>query len=62
MTTNFDILMETVNTYRYSQGFYSRLGRALENADESELESVKNRLNALPQWNDTLDCVFYLET
>ena len=62
MKTNFEILLETVETFKYSQGFYSRMAEALENMSELSLKGVKDYYNSLPQWNDTLDCVLALES
>lgn len=59
--TNFEIFKSTVDTFANSQGFYSRLQRNLNQMNEKELEVLKSYLNAQPQWNDTLDCVLFLE-
>lgn len=59
--TNFEIFIETVNTLKTSQGFYSRINSRLREMDADALESLKNELNALPKWAGTLDCVLYLE-
>lgn len=59
--TNFDLFLETVETFRYSQGFYSRLARTIEEWSDDEREQAKEYFNKQPQWKDTLDCVFFLE-
>lgn len=59
--TNFDLFIDTVNTFKYSQGFYSRLARQIEEWNDEQREEAKEYFNAQPQWNDTLDCVFFLE-
>lgn len=59
--TNFEIFKSTVDTFANSQGFYSRLKRDLNQMDEEALEELESYLNAQPQWNDTLDCVLFLE-
>ena len=59
--TNYEIFIETVNSLKYSQGFYSRLARNLEEMDRDTKVSLEQTLNNLPQWNDQLDCVLYLE-
>ena len=59
--TNYEILRDTVNGLRNSQGFYSRLANTLDEMDEESLETVKAEVNAQPQWKDQLDCVMYLE-
>lgn len=60
--TNFEIFVDTVNMLCSSQGFYSRLKAAISEMSDDELENAKEQLNALPQWNDTVDCVMYLES
>lgn len=59
--TNYEIFIDTVNSLKNSQGFYSRLAIRLNEMSDEEKEDVKNQLNSLTQWNDTLDCVMYLE-
>lgn len=59
--TNYEIFTETVNSLKNSQGFYSRIARDLNEMSDKQREQVKVALNKLPQWNDTLDCVLYLE-
>lgn len=59
--TNYEILLDTVNSLKNSQGFYSRLARDLNAMTDEEKEQVKQEVNALPQWKDSLDCVLYLE-
>ena len=49
----------TTNTN--SQGFYSRIARQLDEMDKDTKVSLEQTLNDLPKWNDTLDCVLYLE-
>jgi hypothetical protein len=60
-TTNFDLLIQTVNSFRYSQGFYSRLARDLEEMDSEQKEELKNHVNSLEKWNGQLDVVLWLE-
>lgn len=59
--TNYEIFIETVNSLKNSQGFYSRIARDLNEMSDEQREQVKTEFNKLPQWNDTLDCVLYLE-
>ena len=59
--TNYEIFVKTVNNLKNSQGFYSRLAARLAELTDDEKERVKDELNALPQWNDVVDCVLYLE-
>lgn len=59
--TNYEIFIETVNSLKNSQGFYSRIARDLDEMSDEQREQVETEFNKLPQWNDTLDCVLYLE-
>lgn len=59
--TNYEIFIKTVNSLKNSQGFYSRIARQLDEMSDEQREQVKTEFNKLPQWNDTLDCVLYLE-
>ena len=59
--TTYEIFTETVNSLKNSQGFYSRIVRDLNEMSNKQREQIKAALNKLPQWNDTLDCVLYLE-
>ena len=59
--TNYEIFVKTVNSLKNSQGFYSRLAARLAELTDEEKARVKDELNALPQWNDVVDCVLYLE-
>jgi hypothetical protein len=59
--TNFDLFLETVETFRYSQGFYSRLASTIEEWSDEEREQAEEYFNKQPQWNDTLDCILFLE-
>lgn len=59
--TNYEIFIDTVNSLKFSQGFYSRIARDLDLMSDEQKQDIENELNNLPQWNDTLDCVLYLE-
>jgi len=59
--TNYEIFVDTIMSLRCSQGFYSRLAARFEELTDDEKKQVEAELNAKPQWNDTLDCVLYLE-
>lgn len=59
--TNYEIFVKTVNNLKNSQGFYSRLAARLAELTDEEKARVKDELNALPQWNDVVDCVLYIE-
>ena len=60
--TNFKMFLHTVNTLKYSQGFYSRLARDIENWTDEERASAEEQINALPiKFKDTVDVVLWLE-
>ena len=60
---NFKMFMATVNTFKYSQGFYSRIARDLEEMSEEEKQNVINYFNNLDvKFKNTLDVVMFLET
>lgn len=60
--TNYQIFLETVNMLKSSQGFYSRLARQLDEMDEDSKASLEQTLNSEPQWNDSVDCIMFLES
>lgn len=60
--TNFEIFIKTVNTLKSSQGFYSRLANDLTELSEEGRKQLETDLNNLPQWNDSVDCVLFLES
>ena len=53
--------MKTINSLKHSQGFYSRLAAQVDELNDEQKEQLKAELNGKPQWNDTLDCVLFLE-
>lgn len=59
--TNYELLMQTVNTLATSQGYYSRLKSNLDNLSDYERNEIKVMLNKLPQWKDTMDVIMYIE-
>lgn len=59
--TNYEIFLDTVDTFRSSQGFYSRIARDFYEMSAENKQKIEEQLNNLPQWNDSLDCVLYLE-
>lgn len=59
--TNYEMFLKTVNSLRYSQGFYSRLARDLEEMSEEDRENLKNEINSQPQFNNEVDVVLFLE-
>ena len=63
MTTNYELFIQTVNMFKNSQGFYSRIANQLAEMTDDELKEVENQFNNLDcTFKDTLDVVMYLET
>ena len=60
-TTNFDLLLQTVNGLRFSKGFYSRLAMEFEEMTPEQREDLKNHVNSLEKWNNQLDVILWLE-
>ena len=60
-TSNFEIFLRVVETFRYSQGFYSRLARDIAEWDDCERAEAEEYFNSQPQWKDDLDCIYFLE-
>lgn len=59
--TNYEIFLDTINSLKHSQGFYSRLAAQVDELNDEQKEQLKAELNSKPQWNDTVDCVLFLE-
>ena len=60
--SNFKMFLHTVNTLRYSQGFYSRMARDVESWTDEQRADAEEYFNSLPQrFNDILDVVLFLE-
>jgi len=56
---NFDFFVNTIKSLACSQGFYGRVLRQLSELESEELERLKADL---PQFKDSLDVIFYLES
>ena len=56
---NFEFFVNTIRGLAHSQGFYGRILERLMEMDSEEIESLKADL---PQFKDSLDIVFYLES
>ena len=54
----FKFLQSVVNDLRYSQGFYSRLARQLEDLSEDDIANAESQL---PDFKERIDVIFYLE-
>lgn len=59
--TNYELLIQTVNTLAPLQGLYSRIKVTLDNLSDYERNELKVMLNKLPQWNDYVDVIMYIE-
>ena len=59
--TNYEMFLKTVNSLRYSQGFYSRLARDLEEMSDEDRENLKNEINSQPKFKNAVDVVLFLE-
>lgn len=58
---NYEMMLQTVNILKGSQGFYSRMASTLYDMDEYEKGELMEQLDRLPKFNDTLDVVMFLE-
>lgn len=59
---NFKMFLHTVNTLKYSQGFYSRLAQQIDAWSDDERLRAEKYFNDLPQkFNDEVDVVLFLE-
>lgn len=58
---NFKMLMSTVNTLKYSQGFYSRLARDIEGLEGQDRQDFIDYINKQPTFKDAADVVLFLE-
>lgn len=58
---NFKMLMHTVNTLKYSQGFYSRLARDIEGLEGQDKQDFIDYINGQPTFKDEIDVILFLE-
>ena len=58
--TNYEKLLRTADTLRFSQGYYGRLYESLQELTDDSIEELDN-INELTNCKDTLDVVMYLE-
>lgn len=59
--SNYEMLLKTVNTLKYSQGFYSRLARDINEMSDEERKQLEEHINSQPQFKDEVDVVLFLE-
>lgn len=55
---NYNLLFNTVETLRHSQGFYGKVFNAIINLSENELCEL---IQSLPKFNDTTDVSLFFE-
>lgn len=55
---NYKMFYETIKGLSTSQGFYSRLARNIDDLTDNEIDELKQQL---PNFNDSLDVVLWLE-
>lgn len=60
--SNYELFISTVENLKHSQGFYSRIANHIDNMSDNEKTELKEQLNKLPKFKDSLDVVMYLET
>lgn len=59
---NYKLFIATVNTFKHSQGFYSRIARDLDEMTSEQRQEVIGYFNNLDvKFKDTLDVVMFLE-
>ena len=58
---NYKMLMNTVNTLKYSQGFYSRLARDIEGLEGQDKQDFIDYINSQPTFKDSVDVILFLE-
>ena len=60
---SFRMVLNTINSLKHSQGFYSRLYADLMEDITYNKENISDFLNnsELPKFKDTLDVIMYLE-
>lgn len=58
---NYKMLVHTVNTLRYSQGFYARYASDLEALEGQDKQDFIDYINDLPPFKDEIDVILFLE-
>lgn len=58
--SNYEKLLKTADSLRYSQGYYARLYEGLLDISDDAMEDINN-IETLYSARDTLDVVIYLE-
>lgn len=61
MNRNTELFIKTIDRLAGSQGFYSRLSQDVHDAINNDSIMIDRLNNGLPEFNDMLDVVMYLE-
>lgn len=55
---NYELFYDTIKALSYSQGFYGRLLKGLDNMDDVERD---NLIKSLPEFKDPADVIMVIE-
>lgn len=58
--SNYEKLLKTADTLRFSQGYYGRLYNSLQGLDSNSINDINN-IESLFNTKDIIDVVMYLE-
>ena len=59
--TNYELYIDTINTFASSQGMYSRMLRDFYEMSDAEKKRIKSELNALRPIEGTVEMCMFLE-
>lgn len=60
--TNYELFLNTVNSLKNSQGFYSRLYNQIQEMDDEQRLELEEQINNIePKFKDVVDVILYLE-
>lgn len=59
--SNYEMLFETVKTLAPSQGCYSRFYQRLLELTDDEKQSLRQYIDELPKFKDSVDVIMFLE-
>lgn len=60
--TNYELFLNTVNSLKNSQGFYSRLYNQIQEMDDEQKLKLQEQINNIePKFKDVVDVILYLE-
>lgn len=55
---NYELFYNTIKSLSYSQGSYGRLLREIDNLDVDEIQDL---INQLPDFNEPIDVILFIE-